>query len=172
MPSQPRTHVHKALLGLAGLGLLLGACSRDPTDTAASPQTFPSASELGQQTVKPVAEYLADAPYATASNDLGERLLMQCRACHSLEDGAGHRLGPNLFGMFGRPVGSADGFGYTRALRDASFVWTPRALDAWLAQPQRFLPGNAMAFGGLSYADDRAAVIASLLRHTAAAAPH
>lgn len=75
-------------------------------------------------------------------------------------------IGPNLYGLFGRPAGTAPGFPYSRALAEADFVWTPRALDAWLAEPARFLPGNAMAYPALASPGDRAALIASLLRQT------
>ena len=57
-------------------------------------------------------------------------------------------------------------YSYSDALQEADFVWTPRALDAWLAQPARFLPGNRMSFPGVSQASDRTDVIAYLLEAT------
>ncbi|NNF41188.1 MAG: hypothetical protein HKN64_07395 [Woeseiaceae bacterium] len=51
---------------------------------------------------------------------------------------------------------------------DADFVWTPRALDAWLAQPGRFLPGNRMSFAGLMQQSQRDDLIAYLLHVTTA----
>ncbi len=75
-------------------------------------------------------------------------------------------VGPNLHRFFGKKVGSVAGYRYSAALQEADFVWTPRALDAWLAQPARFLPGNRMSFPGVSGAGDRADVIAYLLEAT------
>ena len=75
-------------------------------------------------------------------------------------------LGPNLHGIFGRRAGSMEGFGYTRAMQNATFIWTPRTMDAWVAQPAHFLPGNAMAYAGLRNQEDRDALVASLLRKT------
>lgn len=153
--------------GMLACACLLAAACNDGASTARDRgPPLPTAATLGEQSVKSVAVYLEEPPYAGSSNELGERLLLQCRACHTLDEGAGHQLGPNLYGMFGRRVGTAQGFRYTKALLDADFVWTPRALDAWLAQPQRFLPGNAMAYAGLMYPEDRAALIASLMRRT------
>jgi len=51
-------------------------------------------------------------------------------------------------------------------MQAADFVWTPRALDAWLAQPGRFLPGNRMTFGGIFGQRDRDDLIAYLLVKT------
>lgn len=72
-------------------------------------------------------------------------------------------IGPNLHGFFGMVAGTRPGFDYSEVLRQADFVWTPRALDAWLSQPSRFLPGNRMSFVGVSNAGDRADLIAWLL---------
>ena len=60
----------------------------------------------------------------------------------------------------------ATDYSYSEALASSNFVWTPRALDAWLAQPYPFLPGNRMSYPGLPDGDDRKAVIAYLLHYT------
>ena len=52
------------------------------------------------------------------------------------------------------------------AVREVDFVWTPRALDAWLSQPGRFLPGNRMTFAGVPREKDRVDLIAYLLEST------
>lgn len=149
----------------------LAACGERSAPDAPPGPPLPTAATLGTQDIRTVAEYLSEPVYATANTELGDRLLMQCRACHSLGRDEPHRLGPNLYGLFGRRAGSAPGFGFTAALIESDFIWTPRALDAWLAQPSRFLPGNAMAYGGIRHADDRAALLASLMRHTAELEP-
>ena len=91
---------------------------------------------------------------------------MQCRACHTLEKGGANVLGPNLYALFGKTAGSASDYSYSEALASSNFVWTPRALDAWLAQPYPFLPGNRMSYPGLPDGDDRKAVISYLLHYT------
>jgi cytochrome c len=151
---------------------LASACS-DPSpggDGAASRGTSGAvtAATLGAQVVLPTSDYLKLPEYENADRDLGARLVMQCRACHSFETGGPSISGPNLFGVFGRPAGGVDGYPYSPALAEADFIWTPQALDAWLAQPWAFLPGNRMSYPGLSGASERAAVIAELLRVTIA----
>jgi hypothetical protein len=62
----------------------------------------------------------------------------------------------------GRKAGSAPGFRYSRAMNGAAVVWDDKSLDAYLASPEKFIPGNVMAFSGLSEATDRANLIAYL----------
>ena len=79
-------------------------------------------------------------------------------------------IGPALYQFFGREVGSRSGFEYSAVMRNADFVWTPEALNAWLAQPGRFLPGNRMTFAGVPRQGDRDDLIAYLLGVTTDAA--
>ena len=147
--------------------LSLSSCGQGGSDVASTGETTRlTAVTLGEQTVLSSKEYLAQDTYATADTDRGETLSMQCRACHTLDQGGADVLGPNLFGLFGRTAGSAPGYSYSEALATSDFVWTPRALDAWLAQPYPFLPDNRMSFAGLPDSNDRNAVIAYLLQHT------
>jgi cytochrome c len=84
-----------------------------------------------------------------------------------LEPGA-HRTGPSLAGVFGRKAGTAEGFKrYSPALGSADITWTGEALDAFLADPPSFLPGNRMTFAGLPDAQARADLIAYLQTATA-----
>lgn len=105
---------------------------------------------------------LADfgAPYTNANLENGQRIFRRCATCHTLNEGGRNLVGPNLYGVFGRKVGSVEGFRYSDALQEADFRWTPQRLDEWLANPREFLPGNRMAFPGLREAEDRTDVIA------------
>ena len=73
-----------------------------------------------------------------------------------------------VFGrVIGRRAATVPGFRYSPALIAAGargLVWTRAALDAYLADPQRFLPGTEMAMPGLGVADDRRDVIDYLQR--------
>lgn len=158
---------HFAIIGMV---LSITACGQkageDGPETAAT--SLLTAATLGEQTVLTSAEYLAAEPYATADLTKGENLAQVCRACHSLEKDGPNTIGPALFGFFGSKVGSRSGFEYSPVLRNADFVWTPRALDAWLTQPGRFLPGNRMTFAGVFQRSDRESLIAYLLESTTA----
>lgn len=131
------------------------------TESGAAP--LPTAGTLGEQIVLPAQEYLASAPYKDADRSRGERQAQICRACHSFDRDGPNMIGPALFGFFGTEVGTRAGFEYSAAMRDADFVWTPEALNAWLAQPGRFLPGNRMTFAGVLRQSDRDDLIAYLL---------
>jgi cytochrome c len=155
--------------GLVIVSALIASCggggSSDTTDGASRPQGL-TASTLGEQVVLGTAEYLAQPPYDTANRQKGRKLAGLCLACHSIEQGGANMIGPNLYGFFGAPVGSREGYDYSEAVSEADFVWTPRALDAWMAQPGDFLPGNRMTFAGVSKEADRADIIAYLLQST------
>ena len=154
------------ILGLACIGSLAGCGGESTTDGGAAPLPVLTAATLGEQTVVSAAEWPAAPPYADADRAAGEDQARVCRACHALERGGPNMIGPNLHGFFGRPAGGVTSFQYSSALASAGFVWTPRALDAWLKAPGKFLPGNRMTYPGLARQADRDALIAYLLEVT------
>ncbi len=113
------------------------------------------------------ATFLAEARFANADFGRGELLSYACIVCHTLGPGEGRLIGPNLNGIFGRPAASAPDFPYSDALQEAGIVWTPAQLDAWLARPDDFVPGNLMVFAGIYSVADRTDLLAYLLRETA-----
>ncbi len=158
-----------ALITIITSILALGGCEQSGTDAVSeSGARAPilTAATLGEQSVFSTKDYLRQEKYASANTKRGETLSMQCRACHTLEQGGAVILGPNLHGLFGRTAGSVPDYSYSSVLSASGFVWTPRALDAWMAAPFAFMPGNRMSFPGLPDANDRIAVIAYLLRTT------
>ena len=82
----------------------------------------------------------------------------RCVGCHSLDD---HRVGPALRHVVGRPAGQQAGFAYSAALAANRQPWTPERLQAWLANPEAVVPGQAMGYR-LSEAADRRDVVAFL----------
>lgn len=99
----------------------------------------------------------------------GQRLFLQCQACHSLTREPEGKIGPPLAGVVGRKAASAPGFaGYTKALQGAGLTWDEATLDRWLTQPSTLVPGTAMVFVGLPKPEDRQAIVAYLKKATAA----
>jgi cytochrome c len=92
----------------------------------------------------------------------GEAVFRKCKACHTLEAGAKHRIGPNLHGVLGRKAGGAEGFKYSQAMQESGIVWDEETLDGYLADPKGFIPKNKMAFAGIKDAQERADVISYL----------
>jgi cytochrome c len=86
----------------------------------------------------------------------------KCAICHAAEAGATHTVGPNLHGVVGRPVGQAPGFTYSAALGGAGGGWDEARLDAFLAAPDKAIPGTAMPFQGLKSASERRHLICFL----------
>jgi len=160
-------HFHSGPVLVLLLVTMLSACGGGDSSAPSEARTpILTAATLGEQTVLTPAEWLASEPYASADQAAGADEARVCAACHSLNEGGANMIGPNLYGFFTSPVGNVSGYSYSNALTDADFIWTPRALDAWLQQPAKFLPGNRMTYPGLREAADRDNLIAYLLEET------
>lgn len=92
----------------------------------------------------------------------GKRLYVFCQACHATEEVKGSKIGPNLAGIFDRPVASLEDSLYSDALKQQDFAWDEGKLDNWLLRPATLVPGTSMAFVGLPQEQNRAAIIAYL----------
>jgi cytochrome c len=103
-----------------------------------------------------------EALLASASASHGAQIAKQCEVCHNFQEGQGPKIGPDLYGVVGRPVASVPGFHYTAALKAKGGTWTFDALDKWLTDPRADVPGTAMTFAGLKNEKQRADVIAYL----------
>lgn len=70
---------------------------------------------------------------------------ISCAGCHTLADGAAHLDGPNLYALYGRTAGAAEGFSYSDAMVAAGqggVVWQRETLRAFLADPIGYVPGT------------------------------
>ncbi|HVZ90237.1 MAG TPA: cytochrome c family protein [Rhizomicrobium sp.] len=92
----------------------------------------------------------------------GKQVFARCAICHKAEKNAGNAIGPNLFGVVGRKAGTAPAFAYSAAMKNAGFVWTPEKLNEYITHPAQVVPGNRMAFAGVSDPQQRADLIAYL----------
>ena len=101
----------------------------------------------------------APAPTVEPTAAMGEQVFKRCVACHTIDAGGANGIGPNLHGVVGRAVASHAGFSYSGAMKAKGGVWDEAALDAYLAEPMKALPGTRMAFAGVIDPVDRKALI-------------
>jgi cytochrome c2 len=107
-----------------------------------------------------------EAAVQTAALDMdlvseGEKVFKKCKACHMVGEGAKNRVGPQLNGIIGRTIGTADGFKYSNTMAgmgEAGDVWTEESMAAFLANPKGYVKGTKMSFAGLKSDGDIAAI--------------
>jgi cytochrome c len=92
--------------------------------------------------------------------EMGKQAFAACAPCHAPDQNG---VGPKLGDVLNRPAGSVEGFRYSRAMKNSRVVWDQTSLDAYLAEPQKLVPGNLMPFSGIADAQKRSDLIAYLL---------
>lgn len=106
-----------------------------------------------------VASTLALFSNVPAFAQSGEEAFKDCATCHSLEKDR-HDVGPSLYGVIGRQIGTAEGFRYSNILKAQKSAWTEEMIDKFITDPQATYRGNKMPYSGMDDAGQRAAVIA------------
>jgi cytochrome c len=104
------------------------------TEAAAAPKAAPAT---------PLPVLLAKADVAKGENDV-----KICATCHNFKEGAGTKIGPDLWNVVGRPVASFPGFVYSDSLKAIGGDWTYDKLSAWITDPKAMAAGTKMAFAG------------------------
>ena len=89
----------------------------------------------------------------------GEKIYKKCKACHSIKQGGGNKIGPALWNVIFRPVGSITDYKYSKALSSYGKEWTWEEMNGFLIKPSKWIPNNKMGFAGLKSEKDRASVI-------------
>ena len=136
---------------------------RSPDDHGHAPPQgrLPAAPTVAQAPARPTPV----AAFAAGDAQAGRQVYRKCQACHSLEPGK-NTLGPSLAGIFGKKAGEVPNFNYSPALKASNIVWDAAALDAYLLDPQKAVPGNRMPFPGLKTENERKDVVAFLAAGT------
>ncbi|WP_040308599.1 c-type cytochrome [Asticcacaulis biprosthecium] len=97
-----------------------------------------------------IAALVAGLASPVLADDVSDGQLVfkqMCSACHTATAGGKTGVGPNLFGVVGRKIGSTPGFKYSKPLTAdaaAGTKWTKDSLSVFLAAPQKAKPGTAM----------------------------
>jgi cytochrome c len=96
----------------------------------------------------------------TLTSPRGAEVFRACAVCHTLTPDDGARAGPTLHGIFGRRIGTAEGYAYSQALRDMDIVWTPQTVsELFEFGPHAYTPGSRMPEQRVPSESDRAALI-------------
>lgn len=119
------------------------------------------------------------APLLAGDVAAGEKTFMKCKTCHSIvaPDGTavqkGGKVGPNLYGVIGRPLASYPDFKYGDGITLAGakgLVWDEAMLAEYVKDPTAWLDANSgdpkakskMAFKLAKGGEDVAAYLASV----------
>jgi cytochrome c len=108
---------------------------------------------------------MAAAGSARADGDTarGEKRFEECASCHSTEQGR-NGVGPSLHGLFERKAGELADFRFSPAMKRSGIAWTAKTLDDFIADPQNVIPANRMPYAGMTNSNERADLIAYLLK--------
>lgn len=82
----------------------------------------------------------------------------RCAVCHTADKGGEDKLGPNLYGVYGKAAAKGS-FAFSQQLKDAGLVLDDATLHKWLENPRALVPGNRMSFPGIKDAAKRQEII-------------
>lgn len=146
----------KSLVFVAAISLLLIA------------PTFQASAE--DQPVAPavaVAAVEAAPPIAIGDAAAGEKVFLQCRACHQVGPTAKNAVGPVLNGIIGRKAGTYVGYNYSEANKNSGIVWTQAKFEEYIQNPKGVVVGTKMSYPGLKKETDVGNILAYLLSFNA-----
>lgn len=129
------------------------------TESTPAPEPTPTSTPSPKPT--PTAEPTAAAPApqpAKVAQAAPPPEFARCAVCHNAEKGAPDKIGPNLFGVYGKKAAQGS-FNFSDALKNAGLTLDQATLDKWIENPRALVPGNRMAFPGIKDPAKRQAII-------------
>ena len=117
--------------------------------------------KLASSSVESSSEDQVDIAALLSMGDIdhGKKIFKKCVACHSINQDGKNKIGPKLWGVIFRPVGSITGYKYSKALSEYKKEWSWEEMNGFLIKPSAWIKGNKMGFAGLKKEKDRASVI-------------
>ena len=106
------------------------------------------------------------ALFASTSAVEGAKVFKKCAACHSINEGGSNKIGPALWGVLGRSVGSVPDYKYSKAMAAHGKNWSFEEMNGFLIKPKDWIKGTKMSFAGLKNAKEWAAVILYMNENT------
>ena len=89
----------------------------------------------------------------------GKKIFKKCASCHSINQDGGNKIGPKLWNVMFRTIGSITDYKYSKALSGYKKEWSWEEINGFLTKPAKWIKGNKMGFAGLKADKDRASVI-------------
>ena len=107
------------------------------------------------------AESSVDMSAFLAMGDVatGEKQFKKCKACHSINKDGRNNIGPKLWNVMFRQVGSINDYKYSQALSSYKKEWNWEEMNGFLIKPAKWIKGNKMGFAGIKDEKERASVI-------------
>jgi len=72
----------------------------------------------------------------------------RCAVCHTADKGGEDKIGPNLYGVYGKAAGKGS-YAFSEEFKSAGLVLNEATLHKWLENPRALVPGNRMSFPGI-----------------------
>ena len=93
------------------------------------------------------------------SVDHGKKIFSACKSCHSIKKDGGNKIGPALWGVLGRQIGSINDYKYSKAFAEFGGEWNLENMNSFLIKPKDYIKGTKMSYAGLKKEKDRASII-------------